>query len=332
LSSRSVDGSYRLRRAGPLALGASFALLLTASCRSPTQIVLRVHTNVPCTADNPWQGVAVYVGKPGRDVEETSATLVTTTCDDSGSVGSLVVVPSGDNDDVVGLRVVAGVKRNPEQCEEAAYNGCIVARRSVRFTPHDTLELEVELAQDCVSVGCDPERTCIEGGCVVSERVAPAPEPEPEPEGASVYCGPDVRCPTTGNVCCLHVDPNSDAIQGSCRPSQDCPPEDIVLNCDDDTDCPAVDPVTGTAGVCAVSYTQGDSVSQWIPQSVSSSACRFQNTGSLQSHWGLGLCQTRGRCANSDAICQESDGYLKKPLPHYFWCRLDGVPDLPEVP
>lgn len=325
--SRAHEFRRFLRGAG---LGsASLTLLLSASCRDATQIVLHVHTNVPCTSDDTWQGVAVYVGKPGRDVEETSATLVTTTCDESGSVGSLVVVPSDDKDDDVGLRIVAGLTRDPEKCAAAEYDGCIVARRALRFTPHASLDLDVELTRDCVSVGCDPEHTCVRGSCELNRSVAPEAEaPDPEPVGPSVYCGEGVRCPTTGNVCCLHVDPSSDATRGDCRPSQDCPPGDIVLNCDDDTDCPAVDPVTGRAGLCSVSFEFPQGSDPWTPETVTTSACRFQYVGSVSTHWGLGLCQTRQDCANGDYTCRKSRGVSKNPLPGYFWCELE-VDDRP---
>jgi hypothetical protein len=162
---RVTAGSTR-RLSSLLLLGAAFSLVM--SCRSPTQIVLNVSTDMPCTDPLAWRGVAVYVGKPGRDVDEVSATLVTRECDANGAVGSLVVVPSGDKDGEVGLRVVAGIEHTPEDCLEHDYDGCIVARRALRFVPHDSLELEVDLTEDCVSLGCDSEHTCSRGECVES--------------------------------------------------------------------------------------------------------------------------------------------------------------------
>ena len=122
-------------RAAGSALSLGATLLLAASCRDATQVTLHIHTNVPCGSDQAWEGVAVYVGKPGEHVEQTAATLVTRTCQEGGTVGSLVVTPSGETDGELGLRVVAGIARAPEKCREHGYDGCIVTRRALRFSP-----------------------------------------------------------------------------------------------------------------------------------------------------------------------------------------------------
>src|SRR4051794_37162619 len=99
--------------------------VLLGSCREPTEIRLHVRTNVPCTDSDKWKGVAVYVGAPGIDVETKAPTLTTTTCDENGQVGSLVVVPSAEKDAQVGLKVVAGLAVAPEACAARNYQGCI---------------------------------------------------------------------------------------------------------------------------------------------------------------------------------------------------------------
>jgi hypothetical protein len=306
-------------RALPLAvLGA----LLAVACRDPTQIVLQVHTDVPCSAGNPWQGVAVYLGSPGHSLEEAQPTLVSTTCDEQGSVGSLVVVPSGAKDDEVGLRVVAGLERTPEDCAAHDYDGCIVARRSLRFTPHDSLEIDLDLRRDCVSIGCDEEHTCFLGRCVESEtEELPRLAPESTPDLThSVQCGLDgLRCPTEGNVCCLTVAADEQSSTGACRPPQDCLSPSIVLNCDDDTDCAAMDSEYGP-GVCGLSYLTGNN-GVWLPSSVSLSSCRMQKAQSDSDHAGLALCQTRQECAGGKFICRASGGAPVNPLPGYYWCE-----------
>jgi hypothetical protein len=299
------------------------ALLLAAACRETTQLTLTVHTDVPCTGDSAWQGVAVYLGSPGENLENKSATLVTQRCDENGAVGSLVVTPSDEKDGVVGVRVVAGITNNPEQCQDDGYRGCIVARRALRFTPHESLELDVELTGDCVSVGCDAEHSCLAGHCVESPGIAAAAPASLVGSRPSVRCGDDgVRCATQGDVCCLTVDREAGTTGGDCRPAEDCASSNVVLNCDDDGDCDPLDALTGRPGVCSLSATPVPGGSPWIPQSVALASCRYAHAGSIGSHWALGLCQTRDSCAAGEFPCRASVGDPTNPLPGYFWCEL----------
>lgn len=68
-----------------LALLTAFALLAAlGSCRGATEIRLHVRTNAPCTDPSKWQGIAVYVGQPGADVENKAPALTATDCDANG--------------------------------------------------------------------------------------------------------------------------------------------------------------------------------------------------------------------------------------------------------
>lgn len=304
-----------------LACGLAWLALAFASqsCRSATEITLRIRTNLSCSDQRNWRGIAVYVGNPGQDVEQASPTLVTQACDAQGNVGSLVVVPSSSKSAEVGIRVVAGLSRPPEECQEKGYKGCIVARRALRFTPHDDLALDIELDSDCVSVGCDANNTCIAGSCQAAQlKEAPPPEML-APNEPSVRCGDDgVRCPTSGNVCCLKVD--GDKTSGDCRRPELCEPPNIVLNCDDDSDCPASDG-QGNWGLCAVSYTPHvDTL--YTPVSVALSDCRFNYIESTAQAWTIALCENRKSCVNGAYNCIESHGSPTNPLPGYYWCEV----------
>lgn len=142
----------------PLALG---------SCLRPTEITLRLDTDVPCPTLGAQGGTAVIGGAPG------DAPLATTS-DCSGAavpytVGTLVVAPSGAKDETVRLAVVAGVTRRLDECAANQYDGCIVARRKLRFVPHTPLDLPVRLSLACVGVRCGDEQTCVEGKCVTAD-------------------------------------------------------------------------------------------------------------------------------------------------------------------
>lgn len=290
---------------------------LVTACREPTEITLQIRTNEPCQ-NGDWPGVAVYVGNPGQDLEAVAPTLVTTKCDQQGYVGSLVVVPSESKHGVLGVRVVAGIKRRPEECAAADYDGCIVARRTLRFTPHSSLELPIDLNADCISVGCDALHTCERGECVNATRPPASMDPDvAPPSGPTVHCGNNgAVCGTTGDVCCLSVAADHLTTHGDCRPSRECPIDGVVLWCDDDTGCPR-DPETDAAGVCLVSF-EGNDVHN--PGRVSSAHCMYALQTAAQSFEGLTLCQERVPCVDQKFPCDNSYGD-PNPLPGYFWCR-----------
>jgi len=97
---------------------------------------------------------------------ETKPPVTSTMQCDNGRIGALVIVPSGANDDEVAVRVVSGETMDPDSCVSHGYpQGCIVARRALRFIPHADLNVGVFMANACNGVACGPEETCIEGTC-----------------------------------------------------------------------------------------------------------------------------------------------------------------------
>jgi hypothetical protein len=286
------------------------------SCLSPTELRLHVHTNVPCSDSAEWKGVAVYVGAPGPDLENKAPALTTTSCDAQGQVGSLVVVPSGSKDAEVGLQIVAGIDYRPEDCAAHHYQGCIVARRAVRFDAHNPLDLDVALTSDCIGFGCDATHTCVNGAC----SAAGIDDATDTDAGAQVRCGDNgVFCPTTGNVCCLSVDKDAGTSFGECKPSADCASTDIVLNCDDQTDCAGMADDAGHPAICLLSYQLIGPSNPFQPGIVSLSQCVVPS--SKTPSLGLELCQTRLPCQNGAVICQASNGLPQNPLPGYYWCN-----------
>ena len=132
-------------------------LAALASCREPTQITLVVTSDVPCDR---WKGAGISVGAPSTE-DAVQFSTTTETCNASGAVGTLVLVPSGSTDDTVAIRVVAGDGRSPDSCRPPAYGvGCIVARRRLHFLPHTALTLDIELRAACNGVACGPAETC----------------------------------------------------------------------------------------------------------------------------------------------------------------------------
>ena len=134
-----------------------------SGCRSATELSVVVTTDVPCKS---MRGASVTVGTVGS-IDTSPPTAVTTFCDaDTGNMGTLVVVPSGARDAELALRVVGGVGVDPESCRGASYgSGCIVARRALRYLPHQSMRLLVRLSATCQGVVCAPDQTCSLGVC-----------------------------------------------------------------------------------------------------------------------------------------------------------------------
>lgn len=300
-------------------------------CRGATQIKVDIHTDVPCSNPAAWKGAAVYAGSPGLDVESRAPLLITASCDATGQVGSVVLVPSGADDEAVGVRVVAGVTRPPEECAAHGYDGCIVARRTAAFLPHTSVELDIALTGSCVGRPCDPLRTCLDGVCQDARLTTSADPDAAAASVSSVRCGDDgVTCPVaTGNgpngpVCCLEI--AGMATHGRCIARELCPATSTVLDCDDQADCAANVAADGTPTTCCLSYTSGALAGPFSPNQVTLAACRAHKecviySGDNSFGGGFGLCQNRRDCG-SEPCTGGDDAWL----PGYFWCKLRGGP------
>jgi hypothetical protein len=140
------------------------ASMATGSCRSPTEITLEVRTDAQCSD---LQGISIAVGTLGDALESRPAASTSASCDPiTGRIGALVVVPSGSNTDEVGIRVVAGFGKSVASCVAPWGEGCIVARRALRFIPHEPLSVPINLSASCDGVPCDATTTCVNGQCV----------------------------------------------------------------------------------------------------------------------------------------------------------------------
>lgn len=130
-------------------------------CRAATQMVVEVSTDLPCDKHG---GTSIAVGKLGA-LDARSPAATTSTCR-GGTLGSLVVVPSGEDDSELAFQVTTGVGVDPSTCAGASSATCIVARRQLRFLPHESVRIRVPMKQVCANVSCDPSSTCSEGRCV----------------------------------------------------------------------------------------------------------------------------------------------------------------------
>jgi hypothetical protein len=181
-----------MRRAHAVRVGLlGAAIAVAAGCRSPTQITVEVTTDVKC-AD--IRATTFTVGDlTGLDTRPLTSS--TDRCDPALSrIGSLVIVPSGANDDTVAIRVVVGLGKDPSLCVPPNYGpGCIVARRALRFIPHESLTLPIFMAASCNGIGCGETETCVQGDC------RPATIPDPDLCTNPTGCAETTLPPATGN-------------------------------------------------------------------------------------------------------------------------------------
>ncbi len=177
----------RLPLVALLAAGGAGATLLAAACLRPTQITVVITTDLPCSQ---YRGVTFAVGRLG-ELESRAPSMTTTECI-AGKIGSIVVLPSGDDDGDIAFKVVAGNGRSADSCVAPAYGPqCIVARRSLRFIPHTPLTVPIAMRASCDGIPCGPIETCVFGQC----RPATIPRPE---DCAGSGCSEEVLIPGGG--------------------------------------------------------------------------------------------------------------------------------------
>jgi hypothetical protein len=156
-------------RAGFLFVGAF------GGCQPATAIVLDVTTDVSC-GGSLTGGVAtsITVGRIA-DVDQRPPATTVTHCDSAtGRIGSLALVPSGAEDAEVAVRVVTAVAGDLAACDAASAagtQGCIVARRALRFVPHHTIDLAIVMSAACDGIACPEDQTCISGSCAPLENM-----------------------------------------------------------------------------------------------------------------------------------------------------------------
>jgi len=142
------------------------AAVCFSSCLDPTQITVDVRTSYTCGNTD----TGIFAGGESALTATDAFTATKSTCDAPDRVGSLVVVPTHTADDVVYLRVVAGVdSTSAAACASAmrpAGASCIEARRILRFVQHQRLILPITLDRSCINLPCPERQTCDKGQCV----------------------------------------------------------------------------------------------------------------------------------------------------------------------
>jgi hypothetical protein len=225
-----------VRPAPTLALASLVTAALAWSCRAPTEIEIQARTNVAWSENL----VASFtVGKPGDTESAFPTTETRDRWGDDGFIGSLVAVPGGAKDATLAVKVVLAIGKEPKDCSKASPGGCIIARRKLRYIPHEHAILPMALYARCIAVPCDEDTTCNAlGECVPAEV--------DETVCASGICdvqgggSPDATAPIDGSS----VDAPSDASRSDApadaptdAPSAPGCPTSSIDRCPSGTDC-----------------------------------------------------------------------------------------------
>lgn len=138
------------------------------ACQEPTQIRLEISADASC---KDIVATSISVGTLA-DVESRAAVAEPEGCE-GGKVGTLVLIPSGEPNEEISIRVVAGLAKTPAACLADGFKkvaagevGCIVARRTLRFEPNETVVVSVRLSAACLDKPCSAGSTCELGQCV----------------------------------------------------------------------------------------------------------------------------------------------------------------------
>lgn len=148
-------------------LGAGGALLGSGSCASPTAIRVDIYTELECDAD---PEVALTIAASTGGLAEAAPSTTSRGCVSAGRVGDVVIRPADEDDKPLAYAVATRQEAAPiEDCMLTPMPpDCIVARRQIRFSPHEELAMRVDLRLSCLGVSCLEYETCVKGQCVNS--------------------------------------------------------------------------------------------------------------------------------------------------------------------
>lgn len=172
-------------------LGAALlaSLLAPFACRTPTEVMVEIDAQVAARAD---MSIAVQIDRADR-VETAPPRVVRRGGWSAGeTVGTVGVVPSGDDDVVV--RVVLATAREPSSCSSTDAAGCIVVRRRLRFVDGASTRERIVLRADCLGMFCDARSSCAANGvCGSIDDDAPV-------DGGAFDASPDAGDPYVAAV------------------------------------------------------------------------------------------------------------------------------------
>jgi hypothetical protein len=231
---------------------------LLSQCAEPTQIVVDVRTNACRFIKSSGIAVATWETIDQAPLSTYKSAENGGACETEDRIGTLTVYPSGDSKEgEVGLRIVAGVDKLVTECGPP-WDGCLVARRRVRFEPGRSQQLIVVLSLACKGKDCGLGSDCTANGeCVrlPGEDVVDKPDtgaPDvvvvPPPEAGADACN---SCLGVGQTCTAGHQCTTDCSMQNCTNPAVCPaPLDCTYRCTTQDSCD--DALCVTTGACKI--------------------------------------------------------------------------------
>ncbi len=316
---RSVQGARRALcclpmtprvRVAPLAamfLVGGLVAVAASNCASPTQIIVDVRVDSAlCAKVNTGIAVTTLTTIDTANLSTYQDGCRAAQADGQSQVGALTITPSGSNDAEVGIRIVAAVGSvaNPDACGrtdidgKADWSSCILARRTTRFAPGETVTITVRLTSDCVGQFCG-DRECNAGVCVRPEQI--------EDDGGTSLLDAEVVPFDTGSD--AYVDAGDDACSHYCvGPGARCNGNTCTIDCTgENTRC---DSTVSCGGALDCAIKCGDKGSCNQVSCTTTGKCSFDCTGTGAAG-GVGHCvgiSCRGSectvaCSNTKDTC-----------------------------
>ena len=140
-------------------------------CLSATVLRVASLSEVDCAKG---ARVAIVVAHDLPSLMSAAPSAFSTMCVAAGNglndTGNVVLTPATSKDEPVAFALMTRPDgESPESCTDPAQaSHCIIAHRQLRFSPHDNLDVPVELRLSCLGVVCPPEQTCRKGQCTAA--------------------------------------------------------------------------------------------------------------------------------------------------------------------
>ena len=270
-------------------------LVVATSCKEPTQVIVEARTNVPHRA-----GLATTftVGTPGAVEKAEPTTETREPWGADGFVGSLVVVPGTGDDAPLAVKIVMGIRVEARECKPPDYQGCIVARRRLRYVPNERLRLPIGLYARCEGVSCDESSTCNALGLCVSAAI------DPSTCGTESGCrvpGDDASPPVVDGDASAAIDSSADAS----------PPDASDAAADGDAESDAGTTTTGYVecpGAPGNRCATANSTFCCFDPGTGMGTCSTDNSGCYQSGKALIMCDDKSDCNAIDTCCHIGGG------------------------